>query len=95
MNMTSNLGGSTTAPRDTVEALVFLTAPAEVSITTSAGTTRFSQPAGVSAVTVPLAVGTISAQVSRAGQVMKSVTSPYKVVAHPEVQDFQYWAAGN
>ena len=40
--------------------------PAEVSITTSAGTRRFDQPAGISAVTVPLAVGTISAELSRA-----------------------------
>ncbi len=94
-NMAPNLGGATTPARDTVEALVFLTKPAQVSITTSAGTKRFDQPAGVSAVTVPLAVGTVSAELSRDGQVVKKVTSPYPVVATPEVQDFQYWAAGS
>lgn len=95
VNMTYTLGGMNTPPQDTVEALVFLTAPATVSITTSAGTRTFSQPAGVSAVTVPLAVGSVSARVVRNSGTALAVNSPFTVVLTPFVQDFQYWAAGS
>ena len=95
MNMAYTLGGMSTPPQDTVEALVFLVAPAQVSITTSAGTTNFNEPAGINAVTVPLKVGSISAKITRGPLVVKNVVSPYKVVPDPLVQDFQYWASGS
>jgi hypothetical protein len=93
-NMTYTLGGMNTPPQDTVEALVFLTQPAQVSVTTSAGTKVFSQPAGESAVTVPLKVGDVSASIIRGTTTVMTVTSPFKVTATPLTQDFQYWASG-
>jgi hypothetical protein len=86
--------GSST-PRDTVEALVYLTAPAQVTVTVGTQRYTWSAPAGQSAHTVPLGTGTVSAVVVRGGRTTASVTSPYRVVATPLVQDLQYHAVSS
>lgn len=86
------LSGSAGKARDTVEALVFLTAPATVQMTVGGVTSTFKAPAGVSAFTAPLRVGTVQAQIIRDGAAVRMAESPYKVVAKPSVQDLQYYA---
>lgn len=86
------LSGSKNDVRDTVEALVFLTAPATVEITVGGTTSTFDAKAGVSAFTVPLKVGSVQAKIVREGSAVKTADSPYKVVATPKVQDLQYYA---
>jgi hypothetical protein len=88
-------GSSATQPRDTVEALVMLTAPARVTVTIGGRVESFDAPAGVSARTFPLGQGTISATVERSGGVVVGVTSPFPVVARPDVQDLQYYAVSS
>jgi Glycosyl hydrolase family 71 len=83
------------APRDTVEALVFLKAPATVTLRVGGRSYRWNAPAGVSVKTQPLAVGEVSASVSRGGHVTTSVTSPYEVAARPYVQDLEYYAVSS
>lgn len=86
------LSGSANDVRDTAEALVFLTAPATVEITVGGVKSTFEAPAGVSAFTAPLQLGSVQAKIIRAGTVVETADSPYKVVATPEVQDLQYYA---
>jgi len=93
--MKPTLDGSAMAPRDTVEALVYLTAPAQVSITDGGVTRTYSRPAGISAVTVPLGAGSVSAKVIRGSRTVDTAVSPRHVTNTPYVQDMQYWAAGN
>ncbi|MCW2848943.1 MAG: hypothetical protein JWR90_2917 [Marmoricola sp.] len=88
------MGGMSTPPQDTVESLVFLTAPATLSLTSGGTTSTFAMKAGISAVTVPLKVGTVSAVLSRGSTKVEDLTSPYPVVQTPEVLDFQYMAFG-
>lgn len=89
--VTPTLSGSAGAPRDTVEALVFLTAPSTVEITAGGKTSTFSAPAGVSAFTVPLKIGAVSARVVRGGAPVRTAVSPFAVVRTPQVQDLQYY----
>jgi hypothetical protein len=89
------LDGTATAARDMVEALVWLPSPATVQITVGGTTTSFSAPAGVSAYTVPLKLGSVSAKVVRSGATTESLTSPYTVVQTPYVQDLAYHAASS
>ena len=90
--MTPNLGSISFTPRDTVEALVWLTSPATVEITAGGKTTTFQAQAGVTAFTAPLQFGTISAKITRSGATVSSVVSPYQVVPKPYTQDLQYYA---
>ena len=90
--VTPTLSGSAGTARNTVEALVFLTKAATVRITVGGVTTNFSAPAGVSAFTVPLRVGSVQAKVIRGTTTVKTATSPFKVVSRPSVQDLQYYA---
>ena len=94
-NMRPVLGNSAVKPRDTVEALVFLTAPAWVTVTSGSQTITVTRPAGISTVLVPLGVGTVSSSASRGGAVVTSVTPPHTVTHSPVVQDLQYFAAGS
>lgn len=94
-NMRPILGASTVAPRDTAEALVFLTNPASVTLTSGSQTRTVTLPAGISTVLVPLGFGTTSSSINRGSQVVKSVISPYPVIESPIVQDMQYFAAGS
>lgn len=86
------LSGSQNDVRDEVEALVFLTAPATVQITVGGSTSTFNAPAGVSAFTAPLKLGSVQAKVIRGGAAVKTADSPFTVVSTPNVQDLQYYA---
>jgi hypothetical protein len=83
------------APRDTVEALTLLSAPATVQVNVGGRTHSCSAPAGVGVCTVPLAAGTVQADVTRDGTWLASVTSPHKVTNTPYVQDLQYVTASS
>jgi len=93
-NMASTLGGASTPPRDTVEALAFLTSPARVKVSAGGSTRTFRADAGISTFTVPLVPGAVSGKIVRDSAVVVSVVSPHTVTASPVVQDFQYFAAG-
>lgn len=90
--VTPTLSGSAGAPRDTVEALVFLTAPGTVEVTAGGKTSTFSAPAGVAAFTVPLQIGSVRARVLRGGAAARTAVSPFAVVRTPKLQDLQYYA---
>lgn len=79
-------------PRDDVEALVFLVAPATVELDVGGTITDKSVPAGVSSVLAPLRTGTISMRIRRNGADIASVTSPFAVTDKPARQDLQYYA---
>jgi hypothetical protein len=84
-----------TEPRDTVEALTFLTSPATVTVRVGGRSHSWRAPAGVSAHTVPLVPGVVSGRVERDGAVVTSVTSPYQVESRPYVQDLEYYAVSS
>ncbi|MBB3676996.1 glycoside hydrolase family 71 protein [Modestobacter versicolor] len=77
-------------PRDAVEVLSFLTAPATVRVEVGDEVHRYEAPAGVHAELLPLAVGRVAAEVERDGDVVTEVASPFEVQADPVVQDVQY-----
>lgn len=89
------LRSGTTSARDTVEALVFLTAPARVTVKVGPRTYTWDAPAGVNAKTFPLGTGIISGAVARGGVTTTDVTSPFAVTATPLVQDMQYYAVSS
>ncbi len=93
--MAPTLGGSQVTPRDTVEALVFLTSPALVTVTSGTHTKTVRRPAGVSKVLVKLDTGRPWASIARGTNVVKIVRSPHQVVDDPYVLDFQYVASGS
>ena len=95
MVMKPTLDGTVMAPRDTVEALVYLTAAAQVSITVGGVTRTHLQPAGISALTVPLRAGSVSAKVTRGSRTVDTAISHKTVTDTPYVQDMQYWATGD
>ncbi len=81
-------------PRDDAEALTFLAAPANMTITTGVGTSsartyHYSVPAGVHAQLVPIQAGKVSVTVSRSCSTI-SVTSKDAITNTPRVQDLQY-----
>lgn len=82
-------------PRDRVEVLTMLTAPATVRATIGSKTYTAHVGSGLSTVTFPLSTGMVSASVLRGGSVVLKVTSSHRVVAHPRVQDLQYYAVGS
>ena len=92
---TPTLGGTTASPTDEVEAVVYLTAAARLTVTVGGSATTFDAPAGRSVFTVPLREGTVSATVTRSGKAVISLTSPYRVVGAPEVQDLSYYAVSS
>lgn len=93
--MVPTLDGTSMAPRDTVEVLTVLRAPASVSVTIGEEEHTFNAPAGLSAVTLPLRLGSVSAVASRDGASIASVDSPFQVVSRPSVQDLQYYAVSS
>ena len=87
-----NRGAARTTARDTVEALTFLTAPADVSVVIGGVTQTYIAPAGMSAKLFPLAVGTPpSIVVSRGGSTVAQVSSAIPVVAVPVRDDKSYF----
>jgi hypothetical protein len=93
-NMKPTLSNSTVPPRDFAEALVFLTAPADLTLTSGTHTTRTSLPAGTSTVLVALGTGTTKATLSRNNTTVTTIESPFQVTNSPQVQDLQYFAVG-
>ncbi|MEV7611876.1 glycoside hydrolase family 71 protein [Streptomyces sp. NPDC089799] len=90
-----NLRRGSAAPRDSVEVLSFLTAPASVRTTVGSAKTSYDAPAGLHAKLLPLRTGTSAAEVVRAGRAVKGaeVELPYPVTRSVDVQDLQYYAA--
>lgn len=89
-------GGTTsTKPRDTVEVQTFLTAPAQVTVKIGTKTSTYTAPAGVSAQTFPLGLGSVSVVAERSGMPIASAATDDKVTASPLVQDLQYVAASS
>ena len=85
----------TATPRDDVEVLSFLTAPATVDTVTGSVHGSYRAAAGVQAQLLPLQYGYNTAAVVRDGRTTAEVTSAYPVLAHPQVQDLQYYAVGS
>lgn len=88
--MTQAASNYRSASRDTVEALTFLTAAADVTLTVGAKSYTFGAPAGMSAHLVPLSVGTVRATVVRGSDVILSAVSATPVVDPPVRDDKQY-----
>lgn len=82
----------TATPRDAVEVLSFLTAPADVRTRTGSTSGGYRAPAGVHARLLPLRTGHSSAAVVRAGTATTTVTSRYPVRRPVDRQDLQYYA---
>ncbi|WP_254705703.1 glycoside hydrolase family 71 protein [Streptomyces vilmorinianum] len=82
----------TATPRDTVEVLSFLTAPAQVRTDTGGTAGGHRAPTGVHAELLPLRPGHSSATVVRDGKTTTTVTSRYPVRRAVDKQDLQYYA---
>ena len=93
--MSPTLSGVKVKPRNTVEVLAMLKAPASVTVRAGSSTSTFSAPAGVSSIVVPLREGVIAATATRGGQAVAEVTSPHKVVDALPHYDLQYYAASS
>ena len=81
---------NTTTPRDAVEVLTFLTAPAKMTAKVGNQATSWVAPAGINARTVPLQTGSISVKINHANGTTTTVDAPQKVANPPYVQDLQY-----
>jgi len=91
-SMSSRLSRSTTRPRDTVEVITLLQAPALVTVRVGLTSTTFDAPAGFAARTVPLVPGRVGAEATRNGQIVTVVNSPHRVRSTVERWDLQYYA---
>ncbi|WP_051832670.1 glycoside hydrolase family 71 protein [Streptomyces katrae] len=91
-SLVMSLRKGSAAPRDTVEVLSFLTAPATVR--TAVGTARdeHEAPAGIHSALLPLRPGTSSAVVVRDGKPGAEVKLPYAADHTVKIQDLQYYA---
>uniref|UniRef100_A0AAU2JXC8 Glycoside hydrolase family 71 protein n=1 Tax=Streptomyces sp. NBC_00049 TaxID=2903617 RepID=A0AAU2JXC8_9ACTN len=83
------------APRDTVEVLSFLTAPAVVRTAVGSASDTHDAPAGLHSELLPLKPGTHSAEVVRDGKAAADVELPYPVDRKVDVQDLQYYGASS
>lgn len=79
-----------TPPRDAVEALTFLTAPARVVVQVGSKAYVCENAAGLDTCTVPLGTGEVSARVLRDGETVAGTTSRRRVTATPYVQDLDH-----
>lgn len=93
--MAPTLSGVKVKPRNTVEVLAMLKAPASITVRTGSSSSTFSAPAGLSSIVVPLQEGVVAARASRGGQDVAEVTSPHKVVGSLPHYDLQYYAASS
>jgi hypothetical protein len=89
--MTQTQRFSMTPVQDRVEALTYLTAPADVTVSIGGVRYQYQAPAGEWVRTFPNALGTISGWFSRNGRVLGQVTSPFHVTNRPVSQDRQYF----
>lgn len=94
-SMSPTLSGNAVPPRDTVEVVSMLSAPATVTLSSGGSSATFDAPAGLSAHLMPLEVGPVAASAVREGETVASVTSPYPVVASPTRWDLQYYGASS
>ncbi|MFD3325126.1 endo-1,3-alpha-glucanase family glycosylhydrolase [Streptomyces sp. NPDC058701] len=92
-SLVMSLRRGSAAPRDTVEVLSFLAAPAVVRTAVGSAKDSHEAPAGVHSELLPLKPGTSSAEVVRGGKVATGVELPYPADRTVEVQDLQYYAA--
>lgn len=81
------------APRDRVEVLTFLTAPATLDTVVGTSRDRRRVPAGVRPTLLPLHPGRSSATVRRGGHPVAAVAARHPVERRFAVQDLQYYAA--
>lgn len=81
--------------QEKVEVLTFLTAPADVTVTVGGVATTYSAPAGMFSREVDARYGSISATVSRSGQTITSLTSPYQIRQTVWQQDRQYFMSSS
>lgn len=79
-----------TTPRDAVEVLSFLTAPARITTTVGNQVTSWVAPAGIDVRTMPLQTGAISVRINHASGATTVVDAPQTVANPPYVQDLQY-----
>jgi len=94
-SMDPTLSGTSVEPRDTVEVLALLRAPATITVRVGDTETALAVAAGVSTLLVPLQEGVVSASAARSGRVVAAVTSPHHVVASLPYYDLQYYAASS
>ncbi len=80
---------------DIVEALTYLTAPAEVMVSIGSEAHTYVAPAGEHVQRLPLRTGRIAGRVVRAGKNVASADSPFPVTATPRSQDRQYMFASS
>lgn len=85
----------TAPPRDQVELLTFLTAPATVSARVGATSHTYRAPAGVHAGYLPLGPGRTEAVVRRTADTVAAVTTRFPVRRTVAVQDLQYYAVSS
>lgn len=84
-------GAISLQPRDTVEVLSYLAAPAKITVTIAGTPYTYDAPAGVYAKTYPLALGSVSAKAVRGTTTTANVTSPFTITNKPYVQDLNYY----
>ncbi|MEU0375436.1 endo-1,3-alpha-glucanase family glycosylhydrolase [Streptomyces sp. NPDC006283] len=85
----------TAPPRDQVEVLTFLTAPANVTARVGTVPHAYVAPAGPYARAMALSPGRTEAVVNREGRTVASVTTRHPVQPTPRVQDLQYYAVSS
>lgn len=85
----------TAPPRDQVEVLTFLTAPATVSARVGTVPHTYQAPVGVHAEALPLSPGRTEVVVRRAGDTAAAVTTRYPARRTATVQDLQYYAVSS
>ncbi|WP_157962548.1 glycoside hydrolase family 71 protein [Homoserinimonas sp. OAct 916] len=90
--MSPTLGGATTPPRDQVEVLAMLTAPATATVKLGTELHTMQLPAGETVTLFPLPIGSVTVEIVRDGTTVLKLDSPYAIVATPKVQDLQYYA---
>lgn len=84
--------GYTSTPRNTVEVLSFLTAPADITVTIAGVATTYTAQAGLFAKVLPLAVGSAPTAVARRnGVTVAQITSTRDVTNSPLNDDKGYW----
>ncbi|MFI1457404.1 glycoside hydrolase family 71 protein [Streptomyces roseus] len=91
-SLVMSLRKGSAAPRDTVEVLSFLRAPATVRTVVGGVQDTHEAPAGIHGELLPLRPGTSSATVVRDGKAGAEVELPYPADRTVQVQDLQYYA---
>lgn len=85
----------TAAPRDQVELLTFLTAPASVTARVGSVPHAYQAPVGVNAHALPLSPGRTQVVARRAGDTAAAVTTRYPARRTATVQDLQYYGVSS